>query len=166
MSSGSTIEYAIPYPLPDDAVDVANDIRLLAQRIEELFDYIPSQAAQEATNSLFQITPLDNMSYYFDGIEDTFEPRYDATKVSVTNPYRVLMTINGLVQPPNFEDYVNLAPPVMQDGFVLTTNGNFRFLSIPEAGDKFDARIMPGAQINERERTYPFDALDMILGGG
>jgi hypothetical protein len=164
MASGSTTTYTIPYPLPTDPVDVANDIQLLAQRLESLLSSVPAAVVQEETNNLFQITPLDDMSYYFDGVEDTFEPRYDASKVSVTNPYRVLMTVNGLVQSPNFEDYVSLAPPIMQHGFVLTSSGDFKFLSIPQAGDKFDARIMPGALINEKERKYPFDALDLMMG--
>lgn len=165
MSSGATTAYTIPYPLPTDQVDVANDIKLLALRLDSLLSTVPTAVVDEATNSLFQIIPLDDMSYYFDGVQDTFEPTYDAVKVSVTNPYRVMMTINGLVQATNFEDYVNLAPPVMQHGFVLTANGDFKFLSIPQAGDKFDARIMPGAQINEKERKYPFDALDIVIGG-
>jgi hypothetical protein len=164
MASGATTTYTIPYPLPTDPVDVANDIQLLAQRLESLLSSVPTAIVQQETNNLFQITPLDDMSYYFDGVEDTFSPTYDAEKVSVTNPYRVLMTINGLVQSPNFEDYVNLAPPIMQHGFVLTANGDFKFLSIPQAGDKFDARIMPGALINEKERKYPFDALDLMMG--
>ena len=164
MASGATTTYTIPYPLPDDQVDVANDIKLLALRLDTLLSTVPAAVVDEATNNLFQITPLDDMSYFFDGVEDTFEPRYDAEKVSVTNPYRVVMTINGLIQSPNFEDYVNLAPPVMQHGFVLTATGDFRFLSIPQAGDKFDARIMPGALINEKERKYPFDPLDLLIG--
>lgn len=164
MATGATNEYAIPYPLPTDPVDIANDVYALAQRVEDLLQYIPAQVANEAVDDLFQITPLDDMSYYFDGVEDTFEPRYDAEKVPVTNPYRVVLTINGLIQAPNFEDYVNLAPPIMQHGFVLTANGDFRFLSIPQAGDKFDARIMPGALINDRERKYPFGALNLMMG--
>jgi hypothetical protein len=165
MASGATNTYTIPYPLPNDGVDVANDIKLVALRVDDLLSTVPAAIAEQTTNALFQIIPLDDMSYYFDGVQDTFEPTYDATKVSVTNPYRVMMTINGLVQATNFEDYVNLAPPVMQHGFVLTANGDFKFLSIPQAGDKFDARIMPGAQINEKERKYPFDALDIVMGG-
>lgn len=164
MASGATTTYTIPYPLPNDEVDVANDIRLLALRVDALLSTVPAAVAQESTNELFQIIPLDDMSYYFDGVEDTFEPRYDAEKVSVTNPYRVVLTINGLIQSPNFEDYVNLAPPIMQHGFVLTSNGDFRFLSIPQAGDKFDARIMPGALINDRERKYPFGPLEIVMG--
>jgi hypothetical protein len=164
MASGSTSTYAIPYPLPDDEVDVANDIKVLAQRVEDLLYYVPAQIVDSVTNNLFQIIPLDDMSYYFDGIEDTFSPTYDSVKVPVTNPYRVMMTINGLVETPNFEDYVNLSPPIMQNGFVLTSTGDFKFLSIPQAGDKFDARIMPGAQINDRERKYPFPALSLMMG--
>jgi hypothetical protein len=164
MSSGATSTYTIPYPLPNDQVDVANDIKVLALRLDTLLSTVPASVVDAATNNLFQITPLDDMSYYFDGVEDTFEPRYDAEKVSVTNPYRVIMTINGLLQSTNFEDYVSLAPPIMQHGFVLTANGDFRFLSIPQAGDKFDARIMPGALINEKERKYPFEPLEIVMG--
>lgn len=165
MATGSTNTYSIPYPLPTDSVDVANDIKILAERLETLIATVPSALVDTAVDDAFQIVPLDDMSYYFDGVEDTFTPTYDADPVVITNPYKVLMTINGLVQAPNFEDYVNLAPISAQHGFVLTTNGDFRFLSIPQAGDDFDARVMPGAQINDKARKYPFSPVSLVMGG-
>lgn len=163
MATGATTEYNIPYPLPTDPVDVANDIKLLAEKVATLFAIVPEEIVQQATNDLFQIIPLDDMSFYFDGVNDTFEPQYDAEKVTVTNPYRVLVTINGLIQTPNFEDYVNL-PPIEPTGFYLNTDGTFTFNPIPQPGDTFDGRIMPGALINEKQRKYPFSALNLMMG--
>jgi hypothetical protein len=164
MATGATTEYNIPYPIPSDPVDVASDIRALAERVAILFASVPEEEVQVATNALFQIVPLDDMSRHFDGIEDTFTPRYDNEKVVVTNPYRVIATINGLIQTPNFEDYVSLAPSIDTSGFVLTTEGDFRFLDIPQPGDRFDARIMPGALINEKERKYPLVPINLVMG--
>lgn len=163
MATGATTEYNIPYPLPTDPVDVANDIKLLAERVAVLLSIVPAEIVNEVTNDLFQIIPLDDMSFYFDGVTDTFEPQYDGEKVTVTNPYKVLLTINGLIQTPNFEDYVYL-PPIEPIGFALNTDGTFTFNPIPQPGDTFDARIMPGAQINEKERKYPFSALNIVMG--
>ncbi len=163
MATGATTEYNIPYPLPTDPVDVANDIKLLAERVAVLLSIVPAEIVNEVTNDLFQIIPLDDMSFYFDGVTDTFEPQYDGEKVTVTNPYKVLLTINGLIQTPNFEDYVHL-PPIEPIGFALNTDGTFTFNPIPQPGDTFDARIMPGAQINEKERKYPFSALNIVMG--
>lgn len=162
MASDATPVYGIPFPRSTDPVNVASDLQVLAEAVETLLSTIPQQLVEQTTDALFQITPLDDMSFYFDGVEDTFEPQYNGVKEEILNPYRVLLTINGLVQTPNFPDYVNL-PPIFPEGFVLNTDGTFTFTPIPQSGDTFDARVMPGAIENEKRRQY-FEPLNLLMG--
>ena len=163
MATGRTANYSIPYPLATDPVNVANDIKMVSESLDILLDSATEEKATEITNALFQIIPLDDMSFYFDGTVDTFFPQYDGETIPLQNPYRVILTINGLIQTPNFADYVSLSP-INPTGFVLNTDGSFTFNPIPQPEDKFDGRIMPGAVVNEKERKYPFEALNILMG--
>jgi hypothetical protein len=110
------------------------------------------------------IIPLDDLKWKFDGIENRFYPTYRGEIVNLTNPYRLLLTINGIIQTVDFPEYVwqSMLP---RDGFMIDSEGYIAFSERPPAGSTFDARIMMGSATTTRNRIYPFRATDIMLGG-
>ena len=110
------------------------------------------------------IIPLDNLEWRFDGIESRFYPMYRGEVINITNPYRLLLTINGIIQTVDFPEYVwqSMLP---RDGFMIDSEGYIAFSERPPAGSTFDARIMMGSATTTRNRIYPFRATDIMLGG-
>lgn len=110
------------------------------------------------------IIPLDDLKWKFDGIESRFYPTYRGEIVNLANPYRLLLTINGIIQTVDFPEYVwqSMLP---RDGFMIDSEGYIAFSEIPPAGSTFDARIMMGSATTTRNRIYPFKATDIMLGG-
>ena len=110
------------------------------------------------------IIPLDDLKWKFDGIENRFYPTYRGEIVNLSNPYRLLLTINGIIQTVDFPEYVwqSMLP---RDGFMIDSEGYIAFSERPPAGSTFDARIMMGSATTTRNRIYPFKATDIMLGG-
>lgn len=110
------------------------------------------------------IIPLDDLKWKFDGIQNRFYPMYRGEVVNITNPYRLLLTINGIIQTVDFPEYVwqSMLP---RDGFMIDSEGYIAFSERPPAGSTFDARIMMGSATTTRNRIYPFRATDIMLGG-
>lgn len=111
-----------------------------------------------------EIIPLDDISNYFDGAETRFVPRYQGDQVSILNPLRLLLTINGIIQYVNNPEYVWMSG-VPQRGFFVDSDGQLQFSEAVPAGSEFDARIMSGNATTTRTRVYPFKPLDILLGG-
>jgi hypothetical protein len=110
------------------------------------------------------IIPLDDLKWKFDGIESRFYPTYRGEVVNINNPFRLLLTINGIIQTVDFPEYVwqSMLP---RDGFMIDSEGYIAFSERPPAGSTFDARIMIGSATTTRNRIYPFKATDIMLGG-
>ena len=163
-ASGLTNNYDIPYPLSTDPVNVSGDMTLISERIDELFSTVPQQIVDDAINASFQIIPIDDISLQFDGIENTFVPRYAGEKVAITNPYRVNLFLNGISQKFLEPEYVYMSP-MAEYGFMVDYDGNIRFSPIPDPGESFDARVVPGSPITEYRSMYPFSPMDITMGG-
>jgi len=110
------------------------------------------------------IIPLDDISNEFNGSTSRFIPKYQGSQVTISNPFRLLLTINGIMQYIDSPDYVWMSG-VSRRGFFVDNDGQLQFSEAVPAGSEFDARLMPGAVTTTRTRTYPFKALDILLGG-
>lgn len=111
-----------------------------------------------------EIIPLDDISNYFDGAATRFIPYYQGTQVSILNPFRLLLTINGIIQYVDTPEYVWMSG-LPQRGFFVDSDGYLQFSEAVPAGSEFDARIMSGNATTTRTRVYPFKPLDILLGG-
>lgn len=109
------------------------------------------------------ITPLDTLRYKFDGIESRFQPTYQGVPITISNPLRILLTVNGIIQTVDFPEYV-WQSPLSLDGFMVDSDGYIAFSEVPPAGSTFDARIMAGPVLNTKTTNYPFLATDILLG--
>jgi hypothetical protein len=109
------------------------------------------------------ITPIDTLRYQFDGIESRFRPTYQGSPITISNPLRILLSVNGIIQTVSFPEYV-WQSDLGRDGFMVDDDGYLAFSEVPPAGSTFDARIMAGPVTNTKTTNYPFLATDILLG--
>ena len=115
------------------------------------------------SGTAFDIYPLDDISIYFNGIERRFIPRYRGTQITPLNPFRLLVSVNGIIQSVDTPDYVwqSMLP---RYGFFVDSDGYIAFHESVAQGSTFDARLMPGSGTTTVTRNYPFKAADILLG--
>jgi hypothetical protein len=109
------------------------------------------------------ITTFDDLRYRFDGIESRFVPTYQGTQVAITNPLRLFITINGIVQSID-QSVVVWDSPLKPDGLRVDNDGYLAFSEVVPAGSSFSGRLMPGSSITTVSTTYPFKAADLLIG--
>ena len=110
------------------------------------------------------IVPLDNLTSQFNGAESRFLPKFNNTKVNITNPLRLLISINGIIQILGNQDN-HMLSPIAQDGFFVDYEGYLNFGEPVPAGSTFDGRVMPGPTYNSVSKSrYPFRPIDILLG--
>ena len=109
------------------------------------------------------IITLDTLQYKFDGVESRFIPTYQGVVQAIINPFTLLLSINGIIQSVNLPEYV-WGTPFTMDGFMVDSDGYIAFSEVPPAGSTFFARIMAGPTTNSSNNTYPFRAMDILLG--
>lgn len=139
----------------DTYTQLQSDNRFI--RRSEVSDYT------EGVSYSFDITPLDDLTSTFDGIENRYYPKYQGTTLTINNPYRLLLTINGIIQSVDFPEYV-WGSDVPRNGFMIDYEGYIAFTEVPPAGSVFDAKIMPGTVTTTKTKVYPFRPLDILLG--
>ena len=109
------------------------------------------------------IINLDNLQYKFDGVESRFLPTAQGVTQVISNPFTLLLSVNGIIQSVNLPEYV-WGTPFTMDGFMVDSDGYIAFSEVPPAGSTFFARIMAGPTTNSSNNTYPFRAMDILLG--
>ena len=125
---------------------------------------LPQAFSNNATNSVeTKITPIDNLSNYFDGVTSRFRVTYQGTATNVKNPFRLMISVNGVVQTVNTPEYA-WQSPIPYDGFFLDTDGFVNFSDIPIPGSTFDGRILAGSTTSTETKNYPFRAVDLLIG--
>jgi hypothetical protein len=110
----------------------------------------------------YTVTPLDDIRYKFDGIESRYYPMYQGSVVTITNPYRLILSINGIIQTVSLPEYV-WQSPLTWDGFMIDSEGYLSFSEVPPAGSTFWGVVNAGSNITP-SYTYPFKAVDLLLG--
>lgn len=115
------------------------------------------------TGNIMQITQIDDISPLFDGLEDRFPLMYQGEMLRVDNPFRLLITIDGIIQDVFTEEYV-WQSPFERNGVFVDSDGYLHFSTIPPAGAVFSGRLMPGQNTTTQTTNYPFRPIDIMLG--
>jgi hypothetical protein len=116
------------------------------------------------TNERLDIVPIDDISTGFNGSNSRFVPKVAGSQITISNPLRLLVTINGIIQMLGNQDNHWLSP-IAPDGFYIDKDGYIQFTEPVPEGSTFDARLMPGKTSNTLEKSrYPFRATDILLG--
>lgn len=109
---------------------------------------------------------LDDVSNYADGIRTAFALSYNKTALTLLNPFRVLVTVNGVTQP----GFIRNADTVWfsmllsaNRGYTADSSGNLKFADPPPVGSLITARTQTGST-RSTTRVYPFNASDVMMG--
>jgi hypothetical protein len=116
-----------------------------------------------APNLQTEILPIDNLTYQFDGIENRFLLTWQGLKQTILNPFRLLITLNGIIQSVSLPEYV-WGTPFSYDGLILDSDGYMSFSEVPPVGTNFVGRIQAGTTVSSTTYSYPFKAMDILLG--
>jgi hypothetical protein len=117
-------------------------------------------------NSSFKSAAVYDLDeIYPDGTINTFVPRYNQSQVTLTSPWNLLVTINGIFQPAFAEnsDTVWLSSTLCASRGYTISSGNIKFADSPPAGTVVNARTQPGSS-NPTLKIYPFKPVDIVLG--
>jgi hypothetical protein len=116
-----------------------------------------------ANNIQMEVVPIDNLTYQFDGVESRYLLTWQGVKQTITNPFRLLITLNGIIQSVSLPEYV-WGTPFSYDGLILDSDGYMSFSEVPPAGTTFVGRIESGTTVSSTTYSYPFKAMDILLG--
>ncbi len=123
--------------------------------------YLANQIASSVGSDIF---PLDDISVFFDGSTSRFQLTYDGDVFIPQNPYKLLITINGILQILGNQEkhWLSLIP---SDGYFFDNDGFVQFGEPVPVGSKFEARYMSGPESQTAQKSiYPFRAVDIQLG--
>jgi hypothetical protein len=115
----------------------------------------------------FQSYELDDISTATDGQENTFVPRFNYDRVTITNPFRLTITVNGIPQSAfiNNTDYVYQSNFLgSNNGYTIDTDNNIKFTESIPTGSEIVARVLPVSNTATRIKFYPFKPADILLG--
>lgn len=111
----------------------------------------------------FDTYPVDDISIYFNGIEKRFLPKSQGVQITPLNPFRLLLTVNGIIQSVDTPEFVWMAM-LPRYGFFVDSDGYIAFHEQVPSGSTFDARLLPGSSTTTITKNYPFKAADILLG--
>jgi len=114
--------------------------------------------------SEIEVIPLDDLSPQFNGVQSRFLPTYQSASVAITNPLKLSISINGIIQSVDFPETV-WQSMVPRKGFRIDDEGYIAFAGPVPTGATCDATIVSGPSTTTRTRIYPFRAIDIALGG-
>ena len=103
------------------------------------------------------------MTYQFDGIESRFLLTRQGLKQTILNPFRLLVTLNGIIQSVSLPEYA-WGSPFSYDGLILDSDGYMAFSEVPPIGTTFVGRVEAGTTVSSTTYSYPFKAMDILLG--
>jgi len=112
------------------------------------------------------IYDLDDLSNYTDGRNSVFTARYNQAALVLTNPFRIIVTINGVTQPGFIynTDTVWFSMYLGADkGYTIDSAGRIKFADPPPAGSQVLARTQTGPT-RAAKKTYPFIPANIMMG--
>lgn len=125
------------------------------------------QGVQGAAGAVSEVQILDNLQPLFDGVTYRFKPTYQGTQVSLSNPFRLDVALNGIVQRVSNQTITFSVPyndvtsynwiRVDDDGYIV-------FSQPPAAGTTFFGRVLVGPTTTTLTTSYPFAAADLLIG--
>jgi hypothetical protein len=120
----------------------------------------------------FAIYDLDDLSYKADGFTNTFPLTYNQIPVTVSSPFVIEVTINGLLQPAfdyKYDTFWLSNVLTASKGYCIDnvgnpkSNGYIKFADCPPPNSQILVRTK-GGYPNSTNKTYPFKPLDIVMG--
>ena len=117
------------------------------------------------TANIGDLYELDDISYATNDNKNTFTPTYNYNTVSVENPFKLLITINGVLQSAyihNVEYVWNNNLLCTNDGYTIDYDGNIKFTEPLPVGTQVVIKTAVGSDV-PLPRKYPFKPLDVMF---
>jgi hypothetical protein len=111
----------------------------------------------------FSIIPLDDISNQFDGHTSTFELNYQGDEISLKNPFRLLISLGGIIQSVTIPEVI-WNSPLKKSGIWVDSNGNLNTYGYVKLGSSFFGLVQAGEVVNSTTTFYPFSPMDLLLG--
>lgn len=115
----------------------------------------------------FESYELDDLSSSTNDHENTFIPKFNYETVTITNPFRLMITVNGILQ----SAFINNTDSVYQSHFLGSNNGytidydnKIKFTESIPTGSEVVVRVLPVSNTATKKRLYPFKPTDILLG--
>lgn len=108
---------------------------------------------------------FDSFEQYFDDKENRFQLLYQGVPFTVTNPFRLIVTLNGATQAMYYPEYVYQS--VFTPDFCFIDGDDY--LVFPEpipAGSMCTVYLAAGPDIPTVTSYYPFSPMDILVGAG
>ena len=112
------------------------------------------------------IIELDDFSGAFNGLRNTFTPKYNYGELVLKNPLSLVVSLNGVIQSGFItgKEYVWQSGFISNKGYTIDSLGRIKFSESPPIGSNVNVRVFPGPVINKKSRIYPFKPADVALG--
>jgi hypothetical protein len=109
---------------------------------------------------------LDDISYAIDGSTNSFAPAFSGSIVTLTNPFNLVISINGTRQQA-FTNYYNVVwnsyfLPAFK-GYTIDVFGNIKFADCIPKGSQVIIEVLPLFSTTPT-KIYPFAPADILLG--
>ena len=115
----------------------------------------------------FESYELDDISSSTNGQDNTFIPKFNYDRVTITNPFQLLITVDGIQQ----SAFINNTDYVYQSNFLGSNNGytidadnNIKFTESVPTGSNIVARVLPVSNTPTKIKLYPFKPAEILLG--
>lgn len=111
-----------------------------------------------------ELYQLDNLSGGANGLDNTYVPQFDQQPVTVTTPFKLLITVNGTLQTCYIHDreYVWKNDLLCAyDGYTVDYDGNIKFTEALPEGSQVVIKTVSGG-VPSDYRKYPFRPLDIL----
>lgn len=115
--------------------------------------------------NLGSIYDLDDISNYIDGFQNSYPLTYNQTAVSVTNPWAIAVTIDGIDQPAfqTNNDVIWQSQVLTSYTGYTVVDGNIKFADSPPIQSVVEIKSTP-ATVTPATKVYPFRPLDLLMG--
>jgi hypothetical protein len=116
--------------------------------------------------SVTNVYDLDDVSYAIDGYSNTFYLTYNQSAVTIVNPFQIMVTVNGAIQPAFLYNYdtVWLSNTLTASkGYTIDATGRLKFADCPPTGAQIMIRTVVSG-ISQSAKIYPFKPIDIMLG--
>jgi hypothetical protein len=109
---------------------------------------------------------LDDVSASVTGLENTFALTFNQTAVAIANPFSVMVTVNGIIQPGFIYNYNAVYGGLLWTSFKGYTivGGNIKFADSPEPGSEILIRNTGLTSNFTTPKRYPIKPAEIMLG--
>jgi len=133
---------------PTASLDVVGDVKISGNLI----------------STEFESYELDDISFLTDGFKNTFPLTFNYQSVNITNPFKLLVTVNGIIQSAFINNLDDPSLLGLTDGYTIDYDGNIKFSESLPSATKVVIRVIPGSVTQTKIKYYPLSPSSILLG--